>query len=122
MSEVSISDVKVTFCDVKFTLRANNEALALIEQELSAPYGVVFNRMSRGVPRLTDVTASFGAFALPHGAYDGATIRKLMDSKGLDGGQRLAEAYEHVSKAITAAQPKPEKTAEVADKGAADPP
>lgn len=115
MADVSVSDVKVTFCGVRYTLRANWEAMVAIEQALQVPYALVFARMGGGVPRLSDVTEAFAAMALPHGAHTAEAIRSTMP---FDAGASLIEAAKHVSAAIKAAQPKTAETDE-AEAGAA---
>lgn len=102
-TEASISDVNFTWCGKAWTLNANWEAVARIEHETGEAYPVVFARMGGGIPRLVDVTTAFAAFALPHGKHSATSIRAIMP---FDQGQSLIEAYQHVEKAIIAAQPK----------------
>lgn len=109
MTGTSISDVQRKWCNRLFTLRASQEAYAQIELELNESYAVVLTRIMKAVPRLTDVTATFAALALPHGKYNGKSIRALMPA--IDGGASLIEARDFINAALEAASPKDGDTA-----------
>lgn len=104
MDGASISDVQREWCKKPFTLRASQEAFAQVELELGESYAVVLTRMTKAIPRLTDVTAVFAALALPHGKYSGKTIRALMPA--IDGGASLVAARDFINAALEAASPK----------------
>ena len=123
MADVSVSDVKVQHAGVDFTLRAAMECYVQIEHACSEPYAVVMNRLlNSAIPRLSDASEVFAAFALPHGKHSGAGIRAVMDFAKQ--GEQLKALKRSVALAVDAALPKPaagEKTAEGGGNAPADP-
>jgi len=123
MADISVSDVKVQHAGVDFTLRASIECYVQIERALSEPYAIVMNRaLNSNVPRLTDVSEVFAAFALPHGKHTAAGIRGAMEFAKQ--AEQLKALRQSIALAVDAALPKTaegEKTAEGGGNAPADP-
>lgn len=118
MADTSVSDVKVKFAGVDFTLRASIETLVKVEQSLGEAYPVVMNRvLNQPVPRLLDLSEVFAAFALPHGKHTPQAVRTLIAFE--EQSPAFRELREAIAKAIDAALPK--KTQEAGDAATADP-
>lgn len=112
----SVSTVTAKIGEREFNLNASMGALLTLESYRGGDsYLLIFTRLGSGFPSLSDVSAAFAAFALPHGRYAPSEIAELMTPK-----KGLKEAANAIAEAYRAAWPA-ETDAEEAKEGTADP-